>query len=121
MLSDAANYLYVVLVAGHFGILARPCSHSAYQNPFRWLHLPMQTFPPGLDNLKPGAHEVHSPPRKRAEVTGQVPTDPLEPIVWDQGGYLKTGLLVLGPGLSRDGLQAMPLGTQFPLPQQERE
>ena len=24
MLSDAANYLYVVLVAGHFGILARP-------------------------------------------------------------------------------------------------
>jgi hypothetical protein len=38
-LSDAAKYLYVVLLAGHFDTSTRPALYPEYQKPLRWFDL----------------------------------------------------------------------------------
>jgi hypothetical protein len=45
MLSDAANYLYVVLVAGHFGAAGGPCLLTRITKPVPLVRFASQTIP----------------------------------------------------------------------------
>jgi hypothetical protein len=58
MLSDAAKYLCVVLLAGHFGTTTRPPLHPEYQNPLGWFDLARKQFEVTIVTLNPAVQKA---------------------------------------------------------------